>query len=292
MKGLRLAAAVLLAVAVGACAPGPAGRAERQILAGDLEGARQALEDERARNPRSVDVRVALGEVYYRIARDALDRDRDEARYLTYLERSVGEFVTAAELDPRDDAPHFYLAVMDTYRGDLRRALRGFDNARRLSRAGVHYTNIAEIYIYMGRLEKARQWNELGLSRNAPPGAVIFNDMLIDWRAGDLRRARYHFNHLRSRYPEMIREINVAKLPEPPRSFDEFAAYCCRSPACGPYMESSCRDLQLEVQEREISEETVLKELRIEMERERRLRKVYEQRKELEVVIEEEPEQP
>ena len=40
------------------------------------------------------------------------------------------------------------------------------------------------------------------------------------------------------------------------------------------------------MRERELSQETVLKELRIEMERERRLRKVYEQRKELEIEVE------
>jgi hypothetical protein len=51
-------------------------------------------------------------------------------------------------------------------------------------------------------------------------------------------------------------------------------------------MRDACRDLDLEVQEREVSEEAVLRELRIEMERTRRLRKVYEQRKELDVEIE------
>ena len=72
--------------------------------------------------------------------------------------------------------------------------------------------------------------------------------------------------------------------------FEEFAGYCCQSPACGPYMKDACMELSLDVQEREISEEAVLKELRIEMERERRMRKVYEQRKELEIGIE--PEEP
>ena len=56
-----------------ACTPGGrAGHAQRQAAAGDLEGARAALERQRQQQPRSVDVRVALGEVYYRIARDAL----------------------------------------------------------------------------------------------------------------------------------------------------------------------------------------------------------------------------
>lgn len=287
----RLCAALLLAL-VGALACAPGGPARQQIEAGDLEGARAALEHERQQRPRDVDARVALGEVYYRIAREALDRDRDEARYLAYLERSVDEFVKAVELDPRDDRPHFFLALMDTYRGDLHRALRGFNNARRLKPVGVAYTNIAEIYLYMDHLHKARRWNELGLKKRAPYGAVVFNDMLISWKEGDLNRARGYFAQLRSRYPEMIQSINVARLPRPPRAFEDFAGYCCGSPACGPYMKDACRDLSLAVQEREISEEAVLRELRIEMERTRRMREVYRQRKELEIEIDPEPAAP
>ena len=93
---LPVSLAVLLVLAAAACAPGgPVGRAQAQASAGDLEGARVELERERDRKPGSVDARVALGEVYYRIARDALDREHDEARYLAFLERSVGEFLTA-----------------------------------------------------------------------------------------------------------------------------------------------------------------------------------------------------
>ncbi|MDJ0849877.1 MAG: tetratricopeptide repeat protein [Myxococcota bacterium] len=284
---------LLVAMAlVSGCVPGGAtGRAQRQAAAGDLAGAQAALEQQRDRQPRSVDVRVALGETYYRIARDALDRGHDEARYLAFLERSVDEFVTAAELDPRDERPHFYLAMMDVYRGDLRRAMRGFDNARRLAPTGISYTNIAEIYVYLGRPDKARRWNELGLRRGAPYGAVLFNDMLIAWREGDVDKARALFTQLRRQDPEMIRNINVARLPTEPRVFEDFAGYCCRSPACGPYMKDACTALSLEVGEREISEEAVLRELRIEMERARRLREVYEQRKELEIKVEDAPPQ-
>jgi len=280
----------LLLVAALACAPGgPVGRAQTQASAGDLEGARAELERERERRPGSADVRVALGEVYYQIARDALDRERDEARYLTFLERSVAEFVTALEIDPRDARPHFYLGVMDTYRGEIRQALRGFENARRLVPNGLAYTNIAEIYVYLGHLHKARRWNDLGLRKGAPAGVGLFNDMLIHWREGDLRQARRDFSELRASDPEMLRTINVARLPEAPRSFEEFAGYCCSSPACGPYMKQPCHGLALEVQEREISEEAVRRELQLEMEKVRRLRKVYEQRKELEIEIEAPP---
>jgi tetratricopeptide (TPR) repeat protein len=291
VRRLRLALlALALLAAAAACAPGgTVGRAQERAGPGDLEAARVELERERDRRPDSVDVRVALGEAYYRIARDALDRERDEARYLSFLERSVAEFVSALELDPQDDRPHFWLAVMDTYRGEPRQALRGLNNVRRLEPTGVAYTNIAELFVYLGQLHKARRWNELGLRRGAPYGAAIFNDMLISWREGDLDEARRRFAELRANDPEVLRTINMARLPEAPRRFEDFAGNCCSSPACGPYLKDACQALALDVREREISEETVLRELRIEMEKQRRLRKVYEQRKDLEIEVEPAP---
>jgi tetratricopeptide (TPR) repeat protein len=283
------AVAVLLALAGPACVAGGVKRAERAVAAGDLEGARQTLERERDEHPRSADVHVALGEVYYRIARDALDREHDEARYLDHLERAVAEFVTAAELDPRDDRPHFFLAMMDTYRGDAREALRGFALVKRLRPTGVAYTNIAEIWVYLGRPDTAQEWNDLGLKKGAPYGAVLFNDMLIAWQAGDLPHARRIFARLREHHPEMLSTINVAPLPETPSRFEDFAGYCCGSPACGPYLEDACRELSLDVQQRELSAEAARRELEIEREKQRRLREVYEQHKELEIEVERDP---
>ena len=54
-------------------------------------------------------------------------------------------------------------------------------------------------------------------------------------------------------------------------------------------MQDACKALALEVSERELSKEAALKELRIEMDKRRRLQKVYDQRKELEIQIEPEP---
>ena len=277
----------ILLVAIAACAEHAAiARAQARSQVGDLEGARVELERERDLQPKSGDVRVALGEAYYQLAREALDSEHDEARYLAYLEKSVSEFVSALEIDPRDERPHFYLAVMDTYRGQIREALQGFNNARRLQPSGVAYTNIAEIYVYLGQLHKAQTWNDLGVKKGAPYGSGLFNDMLIAWKQGDLAEARQCFSELQASDPEMLRTINMARLPQAPRRFEEFAGYCCSSPACGPYMKDACHALALDVREREISKQAVLKELRIEMDKQRRLRKVYEQRKELEIDIE------
>ena len=283
-----LCALALLAAgaAAAACAEVAAHNARAKAEAGDLAGAQADLERAREQRPDSVETRIALGQVYYQIARDALDRQHDEGRYLTFLELSVSEFVKAIELDPRNDEPHFYLAMMDAYRGDLHRALRGMNNARRLNPGGVAYTNIAELFVYMGQLEKARTWNNLGLRRGAPYDIGVFNDMLIAWKQGDLDEARRCFADLRSANSEALRTINVARLPEAPRRFEDFARYCCGSPACGPYMRDACHALELDVRDRELSKEALLKELRIEMERQRRLREVYEQRKELDIDVE------
>lgn len=277
----------LLLVGCLSCVPtGTSREAAQHIAAGDLDGARVALEQRSRARPRDVDTRVELGEVYYRIARDALDDRQDEARYLAFLERSVSEFLTAMELAPRDVRPHLYLAVMDTYRGDLDRALRGFQNTRRLSRSPIAYTNIAEIHVYRGKLAEARRWNDIGVRGGAPYGAVLFNDMLIQWHEGDLDAARRTFARLKRSHPDMIRTINLARLPEEPRQFEDFAGYCCASPACGPYLTHACGLLSIATERRQLSEQATLEELRIEMERVRRMRRVYDQQRELEIEVE------
>ena len=292
LRQLRFPRALLcgaLALALVAACAGSTRQARQQIEAGDLEAAEDTLEQQRAANPDAAGVRVALGETYYRKAREALDRG-DEAEYLAYLERATNEFVQALELEPRDHQPHFYLAVIDAYRGELSSALRGFNNARKLQPSGTAYTNIAEIFVYMGRIPQAYEWNDLGLRKRAPYSAYVFNEMLLEWKAGNIEGARRKFATLKTRYPEAISTINVAKLPETPQTFEAFAGYCCDSPACGPYMVEACTELELAVRQRKISEESVLKELRIEIERKRRLKKVYDQRKELEITIDETPE--
>jgi tetratricopeptide (TPR) repeat protein len=277
----------LLALALAACAPKGLEPARSALRTNDLPTARALLEADRERFPKSVPVRLALGEVYYRSARDALDWDDDEGTYLAYLEKAMDEFLRAAALDPKNPQPLFFLAMIDMYRGDLDGAQRGLRNTRRLGFGPIGDTNLAESYVYAGDLVEASRWNESGRLGGAGPGPVLFNEMLMQWHAGDLASARRSFELLRIQYPEMIRTINVAPLPTAPRRFEEFAGYCCASPACGPYLEQACAALSLPVKHREISEETVLRELRLEMEAQRRLREIYRQRKELELEVEE-----
>lgn len=255
------------------------------LESGDYEGALESLQAKRARNPDSLEVRIDLGKVYYQMARDALDRQRNETLYLANLERAVDEFVTAVELAPAAWDPHFYLAMIDLYRGDTLGMVRGFQNCRRLRPGGVGDTNLGEAFVYRGDLDKAREWTSRGARSGGVPGAVEFNRMLISWKAGDLRDAEERFHLLRQHYPQMLSTINEARLPIAPRKFEKFASYCCGSPGCGPYIKEGCAQLGLAVNERVISEEAILKDLRIEIERTRRLRKVYEQRKDLEIEV-------
>jgi hypothetical protein len=115
---------------------------------------------------------------------------------------------------------------------------------------------------------------------------VLFNDMLIQWVEGELDAARRSFAKLQRSHPDMIRTINLARLPEAPRQFEDFARYCCASPACGPYLTDACAQLSMATEQRQLSKEATLEELRIEMERVRRMRRVYDASKELEIEVE------
>lgn len=286
-----LVALLSLALTVFACTPSPRPSAGigTNLSPSGLARQRVVLEQRRNAQPRSVETRLALGEVYYRIARDALDRTHDEEAYLTHLELATDEFLTALELDPRLSQPHTYLGAMDTYRGDLDAALRSMRNARRLDESPIHVSNIAEMLIYRDNLDQAREWNALAARKGAPYGAVTFNAMLIAWKSGNLRLANENFERLAVHAPEMLREINMARVPAPPRRFQEFAGYCCDSPACGPYMRDACTAASQEITEREMTLEALRREMEIERERRKRLEEIYEGRRELEIEVEPKP---
>jgi tetratricopeptide (TPR) repeat protein len=288
LRAAALALAALGLAPVG-CAPSGIDEARSALRTNDLDTARELLERDREKHPRSLPVRLTLGQVYYRSARDALDWAGDEGRYLAFLEQAVAEFVAALAIEPENADAHLYFAVMDVYRGDLESALTALENARRLAPGPTADTNLAEVYLYLGRLDEAKRWNQGAYLSGAGSPGVVFNQMLIDWVEGDLEAARKSFAILRERHPQMIRSINMAPVPLAPRSFEQFAGYCCGSPGCGPYLEPACQGLGLDVTRREVSEETLLRELRVEMERRRELGDIYRQRRELEIEIEGEP---
>ncbi len=265
---------------LGACVMGtllvaPAGPVRGESRADEVRAARLAAERAVGKRPGSQTAQIGLAEASYRSARDALDRLGDEGRYLLYLRRSLDACVAAMKIDSTDHRAHFYLALIDAYRGDLRAALLGFCRVEKLNPSGIAKTNLAEIFIYLGDLDAARIWNQRGGAHGAGPGPVAFNDMLIDWKMGDVAGARSHFRRLRAKYPEMLESINAARLPVPPNTFAEFTEYCCGSPACGPYLDEACTAAGFEVEKRQISEKGQHEELQLRTQKGWELERIY-----------------
>ena len=119
------------------------------------------------------------------------------------------------------------------------------------------------------------------------------NEALAAWRSGDLIEAEDVFASAYALDPEQVNNINEAPVGEPIETFEEYMAYCCeKNPACGPFLEQECGEMQLAVKRREVADETLLLELRLEMDRRRRLQEIYRNRKDLQVEIEQPEETP
>jgi tetratricopeptide (TPR) repeat protein len=277
-RSVRLAAAACLAFAmlVLLAAASPDGEIAR------LERARDA-------DPADYELRDELGLAYYQRARAAWDR----AAYADY-ERDLGlamnEWIESLRLEPRSPEPHTMMGIVAAYQGDLDRALRSFANARKLApRSWTAYTNIAQIMVYRGHRD-IEKYQELAGRYGANMAIVELNYCLLRWREGDVAAAERGFRDALRLDPEVFDVWDVAPVPVPIRSFADMQRYCCANPACGPYMADACKASELDVQERELPEETVRKELLVEMERRRALQKIYQERKELEIEVE--PEEP
>jgi hypothetical protein len=127
------------------------------------------------------------------------------------------------------------------------------------------------------------------------PGPYVeINEMLEAWKRGDLVDARDLFDGIYATSPESLQTWDEAPVSEPIESFDDFVAYCCANPSCGPYMRGPCERAQREVAEREVTLETLRREKQIAIEARERLREVYSGERELEIEVEEPgaPEQP
>jgi Flp pilus assembly protein TadD len=277
-------AALLVACVAG---PGPDIRsAEREMQEGRLDDAVERLEKARDRTPQLPEVHDALGTAYYRRAREALDEKRFED-YERDLERALDEWVESLRLDPASSSPHTWMGIVAAYQGDLDRSLRSFRNALRLSpRSWVAYTNLAQVLIYRGNLAQARRWLSKAERFGPHPSIMELNLALAAWRQGDLVEARDLFDSAYMLDPKEVNTWDAAPVAEPIETFEGFTSYCCSNPACGPYMERACQQLQLEVRRREIGDETLRQELVIEMERRRKLSEIYRNRKDLKIEVE------
>ena len=115
--------------------------------------------------------------------------------------------------------------------------------------------------------------------------------MLAAWKQGDMTEARDLFDGVYAAAPEAVQTCDQAPVTSPIESFDDFVAYCCGNPSCGPYMRGPCEKAKQEVAEREVTLETLRREQQLARETREKLRRVYSG--EREVTIEgEEPDAP
>ncbi|MEE9282326.1 MAG: DUF6584 family protein [Myxococcota bacterium] len=278
-------AALLLACAGGDSPSGGMRKASEELQEGRVEDAQQTLETLREQHPDDIDVRLELADFYYQRARLALDGG-DQAEYLRLLGAAQDEILAAVAIDPAASRPHTMMGIVAAYQGDLDTAMESFRNASRLAPfQGVSYTNLAHIWVYKGKLSRARTLLDKGRKFRGPPDEIDRIEILAAWRGGDFTEAQDVFD-MALVNPGFAESWDGAPLPEPMEDFDDFAEVCCANPTCGPNMGSACRKAQLKVKRRELEEETVRQELQLEMERRRKLLEIYERRRDLEITVE------
>jgi tetratricopeptide (TPR) repeat protein len=184
------------------------------------------------------------------------------------------------------------MGIIAAYQSDLDGVLVSMKNARRLDPQNpIAYTNLAETYIYLGKISNARRYLKKARKMRAPPVIVEMNEVLAAWRTGDYTEARDLFDSAYGLDPEVVKVWNEAPVAEPIESFEDFTGFCCGHIACGPYMENACKKMNQDVRHRDVSAETARQELVLEMERRRALQEIYGDRRDLEIEVEK-PETP
>ncbi len=268
-------AALLIATACGTPVDLARQSAGKDLQQGKVDTAIGSLESLRDEYPRRSDVRVDLGAAYYQKAREALDADRQQ-EYLSYLGRAQAEFLEAAALDPNSPDPHTWMGIVAVYQNNPDAALRDFRNALRLEPENpLHHTNLAELYVYRGEMGAARSHLDKARKMRVRPAVPELVETLAAWREGDYVEARELFDGLIALDPDYVKQWNEAPLEEPLETFPELTEYCCSHIACGPYMDKACQQMHHEVKRRELADETLREELRLEVERRKRLREIY-----------------
>ena len=290
---MRLLTSLLLSIALLGCTATQRAmsEADKDLKEGRVDAAQEKLESVSHERPDDFELRMKLADIHYLKARRALDSGNEE-EYARELEASFEDALAAVEIDPRRAAPHLLMAVIAAYRGDMDASLAGFQNCTRLEPLqAVHYTNLAEVLIYHGRVSRARKAMTMARKLRAPGAALDNVEILAAWRRGDMVEAADAFN-IALGVPGFAETWNLAPLPEPMETFEDYQNVCCNDPVCGQGMVRQCRQAEIAVAAREKAEETLREELRIEMERRRRLREIYDRHRDLEVVIEPSGEAP
>jgi Flp pilus assembly protein TadD len=265
------------------------------IKSGNIEGAAQKLEQRRTEEPDDFDTRLQLADVYYQLARKALD-DGNQAAYVSYLSKAQAEILEAVRIDPTSPRPHTWLGIITAYQGDLNAAETSFKNALRLNlrermelRGGTYYSNIAHISVYQGKLGDARRYLDKGAKMGAPQDELDRISVLAAWKSNDMVEARDIFNSAVTLNPAFAETWDGAPLPRPMKTFDDFAAACCSNPTCGPHMEGACKREKQSVAKRELDLDTLSEERKLEVQRQTKLREIYKRRKDVEITVEDAP---
>ena len=273
---------------LAACAlPPTLSEVRRNVRDERYEEALAKLEQLRERRPRNVRVRSALAELYFQLALRAI-RQRADGEYFDYLQLALDEAVEMVALEPRMAEAHRAMGILTAYLGDPDRTLHHFHNAYHLGPDDwLNSFNLAEIYLFQGEISIGRHWLEKGRRLGAPPVAVEYGSLLAAWRTGDLGEAEDLFELLYELDPVFIKSRwEAAVEPQEIESLEDLARRCCACVVCGSYMTWLCREMGRDPRLLERTDEQREEMLRRELERQRRLRKIYERHKDIEIAIE------
>ena len=227
--------------------------------------------------------RIDVAKEYYREARKAIDGG-DEAQYRDYLGKAQREMIEAIRQNPRDPEAHTQMGIILVYQGNLDAARASFLNALRLHKKrspdgipgdGIYYTNIAHTDVYLGKLRSARRYLDVGRRRQAPPDEVDRIDTLLAWVSGDRTEAREVFSTAVEVTRGFADSWDGAPLPQKMKTFEDFCSVCCGNPSCGPHLRSTCDAERQVVKDREVTRETLAEEMRLERERQAKLKEIY-----------------
>lgn len=257
---------------------------ERDLEAGRVDEAVREIDAFAKTQPNSYRVQQLRGVAHGEAALRKMFA-KDEAAYLEHVETAMKSYALASSFDPRQAAPHTGVALLLFHQGDMQGALEEFLVARMLDPVNpIHYANLAQMYVYMGRLSRARNMVEKGRKLGLHPVFAETVEMLASWRQGDMVDARDLFE-LASQDPEAMRAWLQDDPSVPPDfdTFEELTAYCCGASSCGPHMGDACLRMNHEVKQREVAAETLRRERSAALEREKARRETFGGRRELEI---------
>jgi Tfp pilus assembly protein PilF len=190
------------------------------------------LEQVRRSRPRDIDARLELADVYYGMARKALDAGRSE-EYVAYLRKAQDVVLEATRIDPKSPRPHTWIGIISAYQGDLDTAARSFRNALRLAQRGrngrllegTYYSNVAHIAVYRGKLSEARLFLQKAMQARAPVDELDRIAVLAAWKANDMTEAREVFDSaLVTSSPSFASTWDQVDLPQPIKNFYDYAS--------------------------------------------------------------------